>query len=93
MSSIQQAVFEIISKEAPVDMDKISLDSTLADLDIASLTVAEIVFAIEDHFNIDMPDRDPEFPIDSVRGLVEAVERLVAAKGGAPSAPPAAGTP
>lgn len=88
MSSIQQAVFEIISKEAPVEMDKISMDSTLADLDIASLTVAEIVFAIEDHFNIDMPDRDPEFPIDSVRGLVEAVERLVAAKGTS-AAPPA----
>ena len=87
MSSIQQAVFEIISKEAPVDMDKISMDSKLADLDIASLTVAEIVFAIEDHFNIDMPDRDPEFPIDSVRGLVEAVERLVAAKGTAASPP------
>ncbi|CAN5907297.1 acyl carrier protein [soil metagenome] len=90
MSSIQQAVFEIISKEAPVDMDKISMESTLADLDIASLTVAEIVFAIEDHFNIDMPDRDPEFPIDSVRGLVEAVERLVAAKA---AAAPAPGTP
>jgi len=88
MSSVQETIFAIISKEAGIDPGKISLDSTLKDLEIQSLDAVQIIFEIEDHFKITMPDRDPNFDTESVRGLVEAVEKLVAEKpaGDAPAA-------
>ncbi len=77
---IRDAIFGIIAKEANIDIGKISLDSTLKDLDIQSLDAVQIIFEIEDHFKITLPDRDPNFDTDSVKGLVEAVEKLVAEK-------------
>ena len=88
MSSVQETIFGIISKEANIDLNKITLDSTLKDLDIQSLDAVQIIFEIEDQFKITLPDRDPNFDTESVRGLVEAVEKLVAEKpaGDAPAA-------
>jgi acyl carrier protein len=85
MSSVQDTVFDIISKESGVDRARITPDATLKDLEIQSLDAVQIIFEIEDHFKITMPDRDPNFDTESVKGLVEAVEKLVAAQ------PPAAG--
>ena len=87
MSQVQDAVFGIIAKEANIDVNKITLDSTLKDLEIASLDAVQIIFEIEDHFKITLPDRDPNFDTESVKGLVEAVEKLLAEK--AAGAPPA----
>jgi acyl carrier protein len=89
MSSVQETVFSIISKEAGIDLGKISLDSTLKDLEIQSLDAVQIIFEIEDHYKITMPDRDPNFDTESVKGLVEAVEKLVAEKQTAAATPPA----
>jgi acyl carrier protein len=89
MSQVQDTVFGIIAKEANIDIGKISLDSTLKDLDIQSLDAVQIIFEIEDQFKITLPDRDPNFDTESVKGLVEAVEKLVAEKPAA-DAPPAA---
>jgi acyl carrier protein len=80
MSQVQDSVFGIIAKESNIDIGRISLDSTLKDLDIQSLDAVQIIFEIEDHFKITLPDRDPNFDTDSVKGLVEAVEKLVAEK-------------
>jgi len=91
MSSVQETIFAIISKEAGIDLGKISLDSTLKDLEIQSLDAVQIIFEIEDRFKITLPDRDPNFDTESVKGLVEAVERLVAEKTDAAAAPSAQG--
>jgi len=85
MSEVQDTVFGIIAKEANIDVSKISLDSTLKDLEIQSLDAVQIIFEIEDHYKITMPDRDPNFDTESVKGLVEAVEKLVAEKAAAPA--------
>ncbi|HJT97398.1 MAG TPA: phosphopantetheine-binding protein [Rhodanobacteraceae bacterium] len=87
MSSVQDTIFDIIATESGIDRSKITLDSTLKDLEIQSLDAVQILFEIEDHFKITMPDRDPNFDTESVKGLVETVEKLSAEKG---SAPPAA---
>jgi acyl carrier protein len=87
MSSVQETVFDIIARESGIDRAKITPDATLKDLDIQSLDAVQILFEIEDHFKITMPDRDPNFDTESVKGLVDAVEKLVAAQ---PASPPAA---
>jgi acyl carrier protein len=85
MSQVQETIFGIIAKEAGIDIGKITMDSTLKDLEIQSLDAVQIIFEIEDQYKITLPDRDPNFDTESVKGLVEAVERLLAEK--------AAGTP
>jgi acyl carrier protein len=80
MSQVQDTVFGIIAKEANIDVSRVTLDSTLKELDIQSLDAVQIIFEIEDHFKITLPDRDPNFDTESVKGLVEAVEKLVAEK-------------
>ncbi|HSE11305.1 MAG TPA: acyl carrier protein [Rudaea sp.] len=91
MSSVQETIFAIISKEAGIDLGKITLDSTLKDLEIQSLDAVQIIFEIEDHYKITMPDRDPNFDTESVKGLVDAVEKLVAEKQDAAATPSAQG--
>lgn len=86
MSEVQDTVFGIIAKEANIDPAKITLDSTLKQLEIQSLDAVQIIFEIEDHYKITLPDRDPNFDTESVKGLVEAVEKLVAEKAAAPAA-------
>jgi acyl carrier protein len=85
MSSVQDTIFDIIAKESGIDRAKITTDSTLKDLQIESLDAIQIIFEIEDHFKVTMPDRDPNFDTESVKGLVEAVEKLVAAQPAAQS--------
>lgn len=87
MSEVQDTVFDIIAKEANIERAKITLDSTLKELDIQSLDAVQIIFEIEDHFKITLPDRDPNFDTESVKGLVDAVERLVAANIATDNAP------
>jgi acyl carrier protein len=93
--NVRQTVFSIIAKEAGIDESKVTLDSTLKDLEIPSLDAIQIIFEIEDHFKIQMPDRDPNFDTESVKGLVETVEKLLAEKAPNPNppAPPSATPP
>jgi len=78
MSSVQDTIFDTIASDARIPRETISLDSTLADLGIDSLEAIEIVFNLEERFKISFPDRDPSFDTGTVRGLVDAVERLLA---------------
>jgi acyl carrier protein len=86
MSSVEDTIFDIIAKESGIDRAKITPDATLKDLEIQSLDAVQILFEIEDRFKITMPDRDPNFDTESVRGLVDTVEKLV---GGESPTPPA----
>ena len=86
MSSVQDTIFDIIAKESGIDRAKITPEATLKDLEIQSLDAVQILFEIEDHFKITMPDRDPNFDTESVKGLIETVEKLVAEQGAKPPA-------
>jgi acyl carrier protein len=87
MSSVEETIIDIIAKESGIDRAKVTPDATLKDLDIQSLDAVQILFEIEDHFKITMPDRDPNFDTESVKGLIETVEKLVAEQ---PASPPTA---
>ena len=88
--SVADTIYDIIAKEAGIDRGKITAEATLKDLEIQSLDAVQILFEIEDHFKIAMPDRDPNFDTESVKGLVSTVEKLLADKAAQPPAPPAA---
>jgi acyl carrier protein len=81
MSNVQQEIFEIIAKQAKIDIATIKADSTLKDLGVASLDAIEVIFDIEEHFNINLPNEDTDFEGGTVGHLVEAVQRQLTQKG------------
>ncbi len=80
MSSTEQAIFDIIAKTCSLDRTRITLDSTLKDLDVHSLDAVQVLFEIEDRFNISVPEREDQYSAGTVRDLIEGVDRLLAEK-------------
>jgi acyl carrier protein len=83
MSDTDQIIIDIIAKTCSIERERITLDSTLKDLDVHSLDAVQVLFEIEDRFDIQVPERDDRYSAGTVRDLVAGVERLVAAKAAA----------
>ncbi len=74
----QQQVFDIIAKQAKIDVSTIKPESTLKDLGIESLEAIEVIFDIEEHFNINFPDQQgANFDSDTAQSLVDAVQKAL----------------
>lgn len=86
-TTIQQQILEIVAKHAAVDVATLTPQSTLKEAGIDSLEAIEIIFDIEEHFDITLPDRDPNFDTESAQGLISAVETALAAKSDAKADP------
>ena len=78
-----QRVRSIIANTQHVPIEKISIDSSFEDLGIDSMDGVNILFALENEFNITIPDAAAK-QIRNVRQMIEGVERLLA--GGAADA-------
>jgi len=83
MSTIEETVIDIIAKEGSIERDKITLDATLQELDVHSLDGIQIIFEIEDKFDITVPEDEAKHATGTVRELIAGVQRLVAAKAAA----------
>lgn len=80
MNSIKDTVLDVIAKEGRVDRASITLESTLRDLDIHSLDGVQIIFTLEDTFDICVPEDQVQHATGTVAELIEGIEQLVAAK-------------
>ena len=80
MSSTEQTIFDIIAKTCSIERERITLDATLKDLDVHSLDAVQVLFEIEDKFDISVPEREDQYSAGTVRNLIQGVERLLAAK-------------
>lgn len=80
MSDLKNDVLTIIAEKGQVDIGRLTPDARLTDLEIASLDVIEIVFALEDRFNIEIPfnANDARKEFDTVGDVLRAVEAAVA---------------
>ena len=82
---IENKVIEIIAELAVLEVEDVSLDSSLDSLGIDSLGLVESIFAIEETFDIQIPfnANDPqnsEFDISSVASIIAGIQELVAKK-------------
>ena len=68
-----------------VPRETISLDSALADLHVDSLDTITLLFELEEHFHLTLPD-DVVRSLRTVRQIVEAIERMLASPGPATAA-------
>lgn len=58
MSPSRDEIVAIIAEEARIDADKLQPDATLLSLDIASLDVVGVLFAIEDKYGVEIQPED-----------------------------------
>ena len=83
MSDVAQDVMAIIKKKIRVERDQIAMDDRLQDLGLESLDALELVFDIEEKFDVEIPVNANEANIggfETVADIVRAVEKLVAKK-------------
>lgn len=81
VDDVRSEVFAIIARQAKIDVTSIHDDSTLKDLGVASLDAIEVIFDIEEHFDIHFPDQGTNFDTDTVQHLIDAVVAAQAAGG------------
>ena len=82
---IENKVNEIIAELAVLEVEDVSLDSSLDSLGIDSLGLVESIFAIEETFDIQIPfnannPQNSEFDISSVATIIAGIQDLVAKK-------------
>ena len=83
---VAETVATIIAEQAMVDSDAIKPDTTVEDLGLDSLALVEVVFGIEEAFDISVPfnannPSESDFDITSVQSILEGIERLKAEQG------------
>ena len=81
-AALTNEILDVIAAKAMVERDKLKLEAKLSDLSISSLDVVEIVFALEDKFNVELPfnanAQNKEF--ETLGQVVALVEQQVARK-------------
>jgi len=84
MSDISKIVIEIVSKHAEETAESVNPTTTLDSLGITSLNVIEIIFDIEDHFDITIPDYGKAENLDlnfrTIEDIIQAVSALIESK-------------
>ena len=71
---IFEKVRSILAEQLGADAEDITLDTNIMkDLEADSLDVVEIIMAIEDEFEIEIPDEDAE-QLQTVAGIVKYIE-------------------
>ncbi|MDE3165609.1 MAG: acyl carrier protein [Acidobacteriota bacterium] len=74
-----QRVLNTIASAKRIPAETVTIDSEFQALGIDSMDAMEILFALENEFDINIPDEEAH-KVRSVRDLVEGVARLVEAK-------------
>lgn len=74
-----QRVLKCIATSKRIPLETVTLDSEFEQLGIDSMDAVEILFALENEFEINIPDDDVR-SVRNVRQMCEGVEKLVSAK-------------
>jgi len=81
-----QRVLKVISTSKRIPLETVTIDSDFAQLKIDSMDAVEILFALENEFDISIPD-DAVRNVRNVRQMCAGIDQLIADKA---SSPPAA---
>ncbi|MEO8135687.1 MAG: acyl carrier protein [Betaproteobacteria bacterium] len=77
MSTLQE-LQELIREKYGIEESALDPHASMREKGVDSLALVEFLFAVEDHFKIDMPDTDPH--VDTLADLALAVDKVLAAK-------------
>ena len=74
-----QPVLKLIATSKRIPLETVTIDSTFEQLNIDSMDAVEILFALENEFDISIPDEEVR-SVRTVRQMCEGVEKLIAAQ-------------
>jgi acyl carrier protein len=74
-----ERVRQVIASSKRIPVERVTIDSAFEELGIDSMDAVEILFALENEFDISIPDEEVK-TVRNVRQMVAGVERLLAAK-------------
>ena len=74
-----QRVCKVISSSKRIPAERVRVDSSFEELGIDSMDAVEILFGLENEFDISIPDEEVK-TVRNVRQMVEGVAKLMAAK-------------
>jgi len=74
---LTQRVIKVIADTQHMPLEKIAPNSTFAELGIDSLDGINILFAVENEFNVNIPD-DAAQTIKSIPEMVDGIAKLLA---------------
>jgi acyl carrier protein len=77
--NVTDDVLEVIAKTQRINREKLSLDARFEELGMDSMDAVNILFALEEKFDITIPDEAAK-QIRSIRDVVDGVQSLVTAK-------------
>jgi acyl carrier protein len=69
-------VMRVVAETQRIPLERVTADSTFQDLQIDSLDGINVLFAIENEFEVNVPD-DAARQIHSIREMADGVRRLV----------------
>jgi len=78
-------ILAIIAETQRKDASQVTIDSSFEELGIDSMDGVNIIFALENEFDINVPDEEVK-TIRSVRDMVDGVRKLVEMKEAQPDA-------
>lgn len=81
--TVEDKVIEIVAKQRRVDPSTLSLSDRLEDIEIESIDLVEIIFAVEDEFDIDVPQDRDAMKLDTLQDVADGVNRLISEKNAA----------
>jgi len=86
IDDVSARVLRIIAEQAMLEVDDIKPETTLEDLALDSLALVEVIFAIEEIFDVSVPfnANEPaasEFDLSTVAKIIDGVKKLIADKG------------
>ena len=70
---------QTLTEKFGVPAESITPEANLQDLGLDSLSIVELVFEVEDEFDIEVSEEDAKF--ETLGGAIELIDRLVAEKG------------
>ena len=76
-------ILEIVAKQAKADQAALKPETKLSELDLQSIDIVELVFAIEEKFDIEIPYAPNEqntagISFETIGNIITAVDKLVA---------------
>ena len=78
--TVGDIIIAIIAKEMRVDASRVSVASTMEELQVESLDAIQIIFEIEDRFQISIPYDKSIHSLNCVEDIVSMVDRLLLEK-------------
>lgn len=78
MTTTFDGLREIIAKDFELPPERLTLDARLDEIELDSLAVTELIFSLEDKFEITVTEPGPQF--ETLGDIADYIDELIAAR-------------